>query len=46
MDNRPSEKELEAFRKNLKKSVIMSFSSKAINEGRQSTIINVKKSRI
>jgi hypothetical protein len=44
-ENRPSEKELENFRRNLKKSVIMSFSSRVVQETRQS-VINVKKSRI
>lgn len=45
LEGRPSEKEMETFRRNLKKSVILSFASKALPEARRS-FINVKKSRI
>jgi hypothetical protein len=46
-DNIATEKEIEVFRKNLKKSFIMSFgpTAKPIDENKQS-MINVKKSRI
>jgi hypothetical protein len=46
-DNIATEKEIEVFKKNLKKSFIMSFgrTTKPIDESKQS-MINVKKSRI
>lgn len=46
-DNKATEKEIEAFKRNLKKSVIMSFGPNSKNfESAKMSTINVKKSRL